>query len=79
VQQVHELIAPANRPSFCLFLSVKTDSSPRPEGRTGHRSQQQQKSKNADPLEQEPDAMSNAAIVASIIARQAVSKSILPS
>jgi hypothetical protein len=32
VPQVHELKAPANRPSFCL-LSVKTDSSPRPEVR----------------------------------------------
>jgi hypothetical protein len=32
VQQVHGLIPPANRPSFS-FLSVKTDSSPRPEVR----------------------------------------------
>ena len=30
VQQVHELIAPADRPSSCRFVPLDTVSSPRP-------------------------------------------------
>jgi hypothetical protein len=72
VQQVHELIAPADCPPVCP-LSVKTDSSPHANAHIGHWSKEQQNQQNANQLEQELGAMSNAAIVASILARQVVS------
>jgi hypothetical protein len=69
-QQVHELIVPTDGPSVC-FLSVKMDSSPRTKCTHldfGVKNNKTAKRRSA--VEQEPRTMSDAAIVASIIARQ---------
>jgi hypothetical protein len=72
VQQVHELIAPAIVRLSCPLLSVCISRQPktREPGETFNNNKS--KKANADPLEQEPDAMGDVTIVASDVALEAV-------
>jgi hypothetical protein len=70
---VHDLIAPAYRPfSLVRFCPSVFRASPNREPGETCNNNKSNKKANADPLEQEPDAMSNVTIVASVVAIQAV-------
>jgi hypothetical protein len=70
VQQVHKLIVALADPPFLLSPFFQLYFAPAQIGNPA-KFQQQQKA-NANLLEQEPDAMSDVTIVASVVAFQAV-------
>jgi hypothetical protein len=72
VQQVHELIALVIVRLSCPLLSVCISSQPKTWEPGDSFNNNKSKKANADPLEQEPDAMSDVTIVALVFAIQAV-------